>query len=162
MKIVLLFLCSFLCIILQNTVFNVWSVAGGKPDFILIFVVFFAIFRGTVQGGLLGLGLGLLEDLMIGRFIGINALCKGIIGYAVGAAEKRLYKDNFLVPIVSLVVASLVNSALYFLLSNLIGSSIPAERMMLIAIPDSIYNMCFAPIIYAVFYQINQRSRRQE
>ena len=44
--------------------FNGLSVAGGKPDFVLILVVFFAIFRGSVQGGLMGVALGLLEDLM--------------------------------------------------------------------------------------------------
>ena len=63
---------------------------------VLILVVFFAIFRGSVQGGLMGVALGLMEDLMTGRFIGINALCKGLLGYIAGVSERNLYKNNFL------------------------------------------------------------------
>ena len=162
MKIFFLFIVSFFAVILQNTVFNVLAVAGGKPDFILIFVVFFDIFRGPMQGGLLGVGLGLLEDLMIGRFIGLNAMCKGIIGYAAGTVEKRLYKNNFLVPMASLVVATLVHTLLYWFFSCLVGSFIALDKMLWIAIPDSAYNMCFAPIIYALFYHINHKNADQE
>lgn len=162
MKILLLFVAGFFAVLLQNTVFNVLAVAGGKPDFILILVVFFAIFRGPVQGGLLGIGLGLLEDLMIGRFIGINALCKGLIGYLAGTVEKRLYKNNFLVPMAALAVATFVQTFIYWLLSCLIGSIVGLDEMLLVAIPDSVYNMCFAPIIYAIFYHINQKNAAQE
>ena len=162
MKVLLLFIAGFFAVLLQNTVFNVLAVAGGKPDFILIFIVFFAIFRGPIQGGLLGMGLGLLEDLIIGRFIGINALCKGFIGYLAGTLEKRLYKNNFLVPMVALVAATFVQTFLYWLLSCLIGSVVGLDKMLLVAIPDSIYNMCFAPIIYAIFYHINQKNKNQE
>lgn len=154
MRIFLLFVCSFFGLILQDTVFNVLSVAGGKPDFVLILVVFFSIFRGSAQGGTIGLLLGLMEDLMLGRFIGINTLCKGIIGYLVGITEKNLYKDNFLVPIISLLIASIANSALYFMISNMIGSNIGLNAMIMTTIPNTVYNMCFAPILYAVFYHI--------
>ena len=64
MRVVVLFLVAFLGIVLRDTVFNGLSVAGGKPDFVLIMVVYFAIFRGSVQGGLLGAALGLMEDEM--------------------------------------------------------------------------------------------------
>ena len=95
MRIVVLFFAAFLGIVLRDTVFNGLSVAGGKPDFVLILVVFFAIFRGSVQGGLMGAALGMMEDLMTGRFIGINALCKGLLGYLAGVSERNLYKNNF-------------------------------------------------------------------
>ena len=160
MKPFLIVVASFFALILQSTVFNVLSVAGGKPDFLLLFVVFYAIFRGPLPGGVLGLALGLMEDLMVGRFIGLNAICKGLIGYAVGSAEKRLYKDNFFVPIAALVVASFVNSIFYGIVSNLIGSSITVQTMVLNAIPNGIYNMFFAPVIYAIFYRIHHHSRQ--
>ena len=162
MKVFLLFIAGFFAVLLQNTVFNVLAVAGGKPDFILILVVFFAIFRGPVQGGALGIGLGLLEDLMVGRFIGINALCKGIIGYLAGTVEKRLYKDNFFVPMLALAVATFAQTLLYWFFSCLIGSIVGLDKVLLIAIPDSVYNMCFAPIIYAFFYRVSQKNREQE
>lgn len=152
MKGFFLFLAAFLGIVLRDTVFNGLSVAGGKPDFVLILVVFFAIFRGSVQGGLMGVALGLLEDLMTGRFIGINAICKGLLGYLVGVSERNLYKNNFFVPIAAILVATFLNTVFYYLFSVLIGGHVGLEKLILSTIPDAVYNMCFSPVFYAVFY----------
>ena len=152
MKGFFLFLAAFLGIVLRDTVFNGLSVAGGKPDFVLILVVFFAIFRGSVQGGLMGVALGLLEDLMTGRFIGINAICKGLLGYLVGVSERNLYKNNFFVPIAAILVATFLNTVFYYLFSVLIGGHVGIEKLILSTIPDAVYNMCFSPVFYAVFY----------
>lgn len=51
MKAVILFFAAFLGIVLRDTVFNGLSVAGGKPDFVLILVVFFAIFAAQYKVG---------------------------------------------------------------------------------------------------------------
>lgn len=158
MRYVFLALVSFFCVILQDTLFNDLSVAGGKPDFLLIIVVFFAIFNGPARGGFLGLMLGLLEDLMIGRFIGVNALCKGIIGALIGFSERRLYKNNFFVPIFCLLIGTFINALLYYVLNRLIGGNIVFSGMMLSAIPNAIYNSCFAPLIYALFYRAQSRN----
>ena len=152
MKGFFLFLAAFLGIVLRDTVFNGLSVAGGKPDFVLILVVFFAIFRGSVQGGLMGVALGLLEDLMTGRFIGINAICKGLLGYLVGVSDRNLYKNNFFVPIAAILVATFLNTVFYYLFSVLIGGHVGLEKLILSTIPDAVYNMCFSPVFYAVFY----------
>ena len=152
MKGFFLFLAAFLGIVLRDTVFNGLSVAGGKPDFVLILVVFFAIFRGSVQGGLMGVALGLLEDLMTGRFIGINAICKGLLGYLVGVSERNLYKNNFFVTIAAILVATFLNTVFYYLFSVLIGGHVGLEKLILSTIPDAVYNMCFSPVFYAVFY----------
>lgn len=152
MRIVVLFLAAFLGVVLRDTVFNGLSVAGGKPDFVLILVVFFAIFRGSVNGGILGMALGLMEDLMTGRFIGVNALCKGVVGYFAGVSERNLHKNNFFVPMAAVFIATFVNGLLYFLFSVVIGSHIGLEQLMLSTIPDAVYNMCFSPVFYAVFY----------
>ena len=152
MRIVVLFFAACLGLGLRDTVFNGLSVAGGKPDFVLILVVFFAIFRGSVQGGLMGAALGMLEDLMTGRFIGINALCKGLLGYVAGISERNLYKNNFFVPIAAVLAATFLNAVLYYLFSVLIGSNVGLEKLMLSSIPDAVYNMCFSPVFYAIFY----------
>ncbi len=162
MKAVLLFLAAFLGIVLRDTVFNGLSVAGGKPDFVLILVVFYSIFSGSVRGGAAGMALGLLEDLMTGRFIGINAICKGLVGVLAGFSERNLYKNNFFVPIVAVLLATILHTLLYYLFSALIGGNVSLQRLMMSAIPDVVYNMCFSPVFYAVFYYLFEvRKERQ-
>lgn len=152
MRVVVLFFAAFLGIVLRDTVFNGLSVAGGKPDFVLILVIFFAIFQGSTSGGFMGVALGLLEDLLTGRFIGVNALCKGFLGYLAGVSERNLYKNNFFVPMVAVFLATFLNALLYYLFSVLIGSNVGLEKLLFSSIPDAIYNMCFSPVFYAVFY----------
>lgn len=149
----ILFLTAFLGIVLRDTLFNGLSVAGGKPDFVLIMVVYFSIFCGSISGGFLGVALGLLEDLMTGRFIGINALCKGLIGYLAGISERNLHKNNFFVPIIAVLIATFGNTMLYYLFSVLIGGNVGMLKLLFSTIPDAAYNMCFSPVFYAIFYR---------
>lgn len=155
MKYALLFFSAFVGIVLQDTVFNAISIAEGKPDFVLILVVFFALFHGQIKGGLLGMAFGLMEDLMTGRFIGLNTICKGLTGFLVGAMSERLYKNNFFMPIVTIFVSTFLCSIIYLVCSLMIGLNIEAGRLMMVSIPDAVYNIVFSPFIYAIFYQLD-------
>ncbi|MBO5429292.1 MAG: rod shape-determining protein MreD, partial [Peptococcaceae bacterium] len=110
MKYAILFFSAFVGIVLQDTVFNVISIAEGKPDFVLILVVFYALFHGPVQGGILGVVFGLMEDLMTGRFIGLNAICKGLTGFVIGILSERLYKNNFTIPVLTVFLSTFLQS----------------------------------------------------
>ena len=152
MKYVLLVFSAFLGIVLQDTVFNAISVAEGKPDFVLILVVFYALFHGHIHGGLLGVAFGLMEDLMTGRFIGLNAICKGLAGFIIGMASERLYKNNFFIPVVTVFVATFLHSMIYVGCSAVIGLNLEGVRLMMVSISDAVYNIVFSPFFYAVFY----------
>ncbi len=152
MKYALLFFTAFISIVLQDTVFNVISVAEGKPDFVLILVVFFALFNGHVKGGILGIVFGLMEDLMTGRFIGMNAICKGLTGFVVGLFSERLYKNNFFIPVVTIVAATFLHSVLYLICGFVIGLNLEGFRLMMVSISDAVYNIVFSPFFYAAFY----------
>lgn len=161
MRYVLLFVTAFIGMILQDTVFNAISIAGGKPDFILILVVFFALFHGSIQGGLLGMFFGLMEDLMTGRFIGLNAICKGITGFLIGLLSGRLYKNNFLLPVITIFVSTFLFSIFYLLCGLVIGLNIEGGRLLMVSVSDAVYNIVFSPFFYAVFYHF-QPSQAKE
>lgn len=155
MRYALLFFTAFLGIVLQDTVFNVISVAEGKPDFVLILVVFFALFHGHVQGGLLGIVFGLMEDLMTGRFIGLNAICKGLVGFLIGLMSERFYKNNFFIPVATIFVSTFLSSMIYLLCSMMIGLNIEGVRLMMVSVSDAVYNIVFSPFFYAAFYHFD-------
>lgn len=155
MRYVLLFFTAFLGILLQDTVFNAISIAEGKPDFILILVVFFALFHGSVQGGLLGMLFGLIEDLMTGRFIGLNAICKGLTGFIVGQLSGRLYKNNFLLPVITIFMSTFLFSVFYLICGSIIGLNIEGGRLLMVSVSDAVYNIVFSPFFYAVFYHFH-------
>lgn len=154
MRYFLLFFTAFLGIVLQDTVFNVISVAEGKPDFVLIIIVFFALFYGNIHGGMLGLVFGLMEDLMTGRFIGMNAICKGLVGFLAGMLSERMYKNNFFIPMATVVVCTFLQAVFYLICSVIIGLNIEGMRLLMVSIADAVYNMVFSPFFYAVFYHV--------
>lgn len=145
-------------IILQLTVFNFIKVAGVKPDLILIIIIFNALLNGSKDGAVLGLIGGLLQDLLTGQFIGLNALSKAATGYIFGFAGRKLYKENIIIPILSLLVGSLINDAIFYFLASFINLGIPfIKAIQSKMIPAAIYNCCLSPFIYGKFYDSSAR-----
>lgn len=83
-------------------------------------MVFFALLNGPKEAPVYGFFCGLLEDLYLGRFIGMNALSKGLTAWVVGHLQGNVFKENLLVGITSVVLGSLVN-CFFVLLLSLVG-----------------------------------------
>ncbi|TDA70051.1 MAG: rod shape-determining protein MreD [Clostridia bacterium] len=95
------------------------------PDLLLVAVALEALFYGPRQGAVIGLLYGLIEDIYLGRYIGLNALVKTLVGYGIGWGENRIYRDNLLVPVLVLVTATLAANLLWLLVALLVGWSLP-------------------------------------
>src|SRR2546427_9061772 len=66
------------------------GIGGVTPDLPLIVVVLLALRRGPEFGCVAGFGAGLLQDAAGGGLIGVQALTKAVIGFAIGAAGSPL------------------------------------------------------------------------
>jgi len=157
MRYVVLAILGFGGLVFQTTVFNELIIAGVKPDLLLIIVILYALFNGPRQGAFVGLGLGLLEDLFQAKYIGLNAAGKLTTGLIIGFLEKRIFKDNFLVPVLALFFGSLIHTAIYFLYINISGYPLTLEQLVRVAVPFAIYNSCFSPFIYGRFYKASTK-----
>jgi rod shape-determining protein MreD len=116
-------------------------------------VVFNALLHGCYHGAKLGFVFGLVEDVFIGKFIGLNALTKMLTGYLVGMGENKVFKENLLIPVFGLFTATFLNNILYVFLAGLAG----VERNLAfyvwdVTLPTALYNACLAPLFYGKFY----------
>jgi rod shape-determining protein MreD len=128
--------------------------AGAKPDLLLIAVVFFAFIKGAKAGVGLGFFYGLLEDLVVGRFIGLNALAKAVTGLLVGLTDGKIYKENLIAPGLLIIAASMVNGLLVTALFKIAGVPVNfIDSFWRILLPGAIYNLGIAPLLYLKFYQ---------
>lgn len=140
-------------LILESTVLNYLKVAGVKPDLLLVFVIFTAILHGHFQGAKIGFVFGLVEDLFLGKYLGLNALSKMLTGYLIGLGENKVFKDNLFIPVIGLFSATLFNNFVYVLLAGLAGVKWNlAAYVWDVTIPEAIYNACLAPLFYGKFY----------
>jgi rod shape-determining protein MreD len=153
MKYLVLGLLGFFGLLLESTLFNELMIAGVKPDLVLIIVILYAIFSGPREGAIVGLFLGFIEDLFMAKYLGINALSKFFVGLIIGSLEKRIYKENFIVPTIALLVGSLIHGLLFIFISNIVGYPLGIKNGFNVVIPVAIYNTCFAPFVYGSFYK---------
>lgn len=132
-------------LILEATVLQVFQVAGVKPDLLLILLCFYALSRGTWRGALLGAVYGLMEDIYLCRFLGMNGLIKMLVGYGVGWGRDRLNLENPLVPVIVIWLATVGSGLLFLLLAPLGGLYYPWELSLVKTIfPISLYNASLA------------------
>lgn len=154
MRYILFFLLALITLVLQSTIFVHLSIGGVKPDLLLIWVIFFGLIKGKQKGAAFGFGMGLVEDLLTGRFIGLNALSKMIIGYFMGVMEGKVYKENFLAPGLAVIAGSLANGVITLLLYKMVGFAGSFNYYFYSTVlPMVIYNLGIAPLLYLKFYR---------
>lgn len=163
MRLIMLTILPFLAIFLQSTIFASLNIAGTVPDIMLIFITFFALLNGPNKGTVYGILCGLLEDLYVGRVIGINALSKGIVAYTVGKLQGNVFKENILVGILMSIIATLINSVLVLLITFISLKFMSFDQQTFTNILyQTIYNSVIAIPIYVWYYNSTRRGWLKE
>ncbi len=144
-------------LVFQSTLFTFFQIKGVRPDLLIILVIFVALFRGPVEGGKAGFLAGLLEDLVVGQFIGMNAFIKMFVGIVVGLFEKRLYRENLLIPTAMVFIGTFIAGTLFILLFNSFGPDIKwIEGLYSLVMPTCLYNTIIGFLIYKPIYRLHK------
>ncbi|GBG56467.1 rod shape-determining protein MreD [Sporomusaceae bacterium FL31] len=144
-------------LIIQATVMPLLAFQGVQPDLLLIVVVSSSLLLGKDQGVSIGFFSGLLQDLVGGNIFGLNTLSKLITGYLFGMAERKVFKEHILLPVLAMVVATFCNSAISFILLLLLGYKIELMSAIInTVIPLLMYNVIVAIPVHQVIYRVSQ------
>jgi rod shape-determining protein MreD len=103
-------------LLLQSTLADTISIHEIKPDFVLIVLVLMSFTGGRITGTVFGFSAGWLQDVYSPEFLGLNALCKTIIGFLVGYASGGVIETNIVTQGIVLFFAALFHDVLYFLI----------------------------------------------
>lgn len=71
-------------------------IGSASPDFVILIVVFFSLYRGPIRGAIFGFVIGLLQDLGNPEMLGLNAMIKAALGFLLGHAGTKTVSDNVL------------------------------------------------------------------
>jgi rod shape-determining protein MreD len=125
----------------QATVAPALRIGDIAPDLPLIVVVLLALRRGPEFGCVAGFAAGLLQDAAGGGLIGIQALTKAMIGFAIGAVGGELRVTQPLVQVPGLAVLTIVEGLARFALLKLFHFPVPfGELMTYVVLPQALYN----------------------
>jgi rod shape-determining protein MreD len=79
--------------LMQIFLSNLFSIRGVRPDFLIIFVLYFAVNFGSFKGVLAGFSVGIAASLFdSGILIGLLPLIYSIVGYSGGFLKSQHYK----------------------------------------------------------------------
>lgn len=155
MKIIIWLSVVIVAVIIQSTVLPMILFKGICPDLLLVIIVSYALLSGKEKGLGIGFFAGLLQDLAFGNIFGINTLSKMTIGYIFGLAERKVFKEKILLPVVATAVATLVHSLVMFIVLFLLGYKVD----LLAAITNNVvplmgYNVLIAIPVHHIVYRV--------
>ncbi|MDF2635961.1 MAG: rod shape-determining protein MreD [Pelosinus sp.] len=142
-------------LILQSTVVPLVSFKGIHPDLLLVIVVSYALLTGKENGVGVGFFAGLLQDLVSGSIFGINTLSKLATGYIFGMAERKVFKEHVLLPILATSVATILNGLIGMILLIIFGYKVDIlSALMQNIVPLMVYNLIVAVPVHHVVYRL--------
>lgn len=152
----------FVAHILETTWVQEIRIGGVAPRFMVMIIVAFALLRGSKEGALIGFFAGLLYDLSFGLYFGEMILPYTLLGYLCGRLNKNFYRENFILPFVCTLGGSLMahGSTLFILMMR--GKLNWLYYFKRIIIPELIYTLTIALVIYQIMYLINEKIELKE
>ncbi len=152
---VLLVFLFIVAVIWQNTLIHKIAINGIVPDLLAYFVVFTALYMRPIPAMAVGAGIGLIEGLFIGKYIGLFLLAKAAMALMASYIGSKFYKENYLLPMIAVFLASLGSGFVYILFSYLVGLNLPfLYSFFCIVLPRSIYIAIPAPLIFLFVYLV--------
>jgi rod shape-determining protein MreD len=108
-------LLAYLLVPLAALVLQAWlpRVAGRYAwfDLPLVVTVYFALGRRSpIQGTLMGAIIGLFEDALSHRAIGVNGIAKSIVGFLAASMGVRIDTENHIIRLILTFLLSLLSS----------------------------------------------------
>jgi rod shape-determining protein MreD len=125
----------------QSSVVPSWSIGGVTPDLPLILTALIALRRGPETGCLVGFASGLFQDVASGGLLGVQALSRGLMGFAVGLLPGRFSLGHPLVQVPGLVLLTLAEGLLRFGLLQLFHYPARLNELFVhVILPQALYN----------------------
>lgn len=142
--------------LLQTVLIQEITFLGISPNLFLVVTCGISFLFGSTTGGVCGLIFGLLQDMNIGRMIGLNAFLLMHIGIIMGQFNKRFFKDNYVVAVIFIVLSTMV----YELIVYILGAFIYSQDIMFGTLTVKILIRAFLNaitgiIVYPILLKIN-------
>lgn len=137
--------------ILQSTILPSFSILGVVPNTALIFIVIISLSKGKYYGGLVGLAIGLIQDVIFAITIGVSGFIYFFIGYIIGSLENTMARDNIIIPVICSSLGTIFYNIMYFFFMFFLSREIPFTVIIKdILLIEIAYNIVFTIIIYKV------------
>ena len=95
---------------LSSTLLSWVEVGGVKPDLALVIIALIAVRRGSMPGEIAGFASGLVADMISVGPLGLTAMTRTVVGYAVGRMAGLVTLDWLLLPTIVAIAATVLKA----------------------------------------------------
>lgn len=135
--------------LLQSSVFSFFALADIVPNLLIIVTASIALIRGRSEGCVVGFFCGLLMDISVGNYLGVNALCFLVIGFVLGFLNQIYYEEDITLPLILIGVADLLYGIIMYVLSFLVrGRFNILYYLTHIILPELVYTVILSIVAY--------------
>ncbi len=151
MTVFLLLLTIIVNLILQITILPYFEILGKVPNTALIIVVIIALGKGRYYGGLLGMLIGFLQDILFSTAIGVNAIIYFFAGYLIGYVEDTFARDSLINVIIFTALATIYYNISHSFFMYFLNRHITlADSVRSVFSFEVIYNLVVSIIIFKI------------
>lgn len=163
MRIIVIGFIIIINFIFKSTFLESIAIFNIMPNISLLTVVSFAIMRNETEGAVIGFFTGLLEDIIFGKVLGYYALVYMVIGYFCGKPFRDFYRENYLLPLALIVIATLSFEFVYYVSHFLFRGKLDLfYYFWRIMLPVVGYNAFLTLPVYRILYGINNLIEERE
>ena len=149
--------------VVQSTVMSHLTIAGVKPDLMLLVVISWSSLRGAEEGILWGFIAGLSLDLVSGAPFGVSTLAMLIVSFLSGLGEVNIFGTHIALPLTTVFFATIFYDLLFLLLLEVTGWSVVwFESFIKLILPSALLNVALMPVIYWAMRWLHRRTGREQ
>jgi len=156
---VLLTLLTITGLSIETSVLGTATLAGTKPELLLLMVVALGMGEGPAFGATAGFVMGLSTDLILQLPAGVTALTYTLIGYAVGRIRAQVQTASAWLPMIMVSLATFVGVLFYAGFNYLLGDTFPLPRTLRAAGLSAAYNGLLTPFVFPIVRALGARLR---
>jgi rod shape-determining protein MreD len=136
--------------LLQATFLPSLNILGVLPDFALVLLLLWSATHGAFEGLFWAFGLGLWLDIVTMDLLGTHALALMIVALVGGLTRGKLFRSGAILPLVTVIVATMGYSVVVRLMETLAGTGADALSFFRLALMTSLLNALLVPIAYGI------------
>jgi len=119
----------------------------------MLLTIYIAMHHRLPSGIIWGLGAGLVEDLYLGRYIGMYTLTLAVVAALSFWLAERWYRENFLITTFIVLIVTAIGQVLVAFLSLGAGLQWSLTDISRLVIGVSLYNAILVPLTYPWIHQ---------
>jgi rod shape-determining protein MreD len=139
----------FILVAFQSFFADAVSIKGMRLDLAILVLVYVGLTKGSTQGVVFGFLIGLLLDVFTPEKLGLGALIKSLVGFAVGSFKDKLFLESSYSKGAIVFLCVLLNDFLYHLLSE--GVTIfTFHTILYYSLPSSLYTCGVGILLFVI------------